>query len=88
MEKDKKQVQTKNNRKEYTQANLNWLASKSKETGVSPLPKGSVTNHWPKDGLTANIPAHEASSPSTTPAVPSTEEYSTTHGEESRLPSG
>lgn len=40
MEKDKKQVQTKSNRKEYTQANLNWLASKSKETGVSPLPKG------------------------------------------------
>lgn len=84
MEKDKKQVQTKSNRKEYTQANLNWLASKSKETGVSPLPKGICS----KDGLTANIPAHEVSSPSTTPAVPSTEEYSTTHGEESRLPSG
>ena len=56
MEKDKKQVQTKSNRKEYTQANLNWLASKSKETGVSPLPKGSVTSRWPKDGLNGKHP--------------------------------
>ena len=64
-----------------------WPARAKKRESVRSR-KGSVTNHWPKDGLTANIPAHEASSPSTTPAVPSTEEYSTTHGEESRLPSG
>lgn len=40
MEKDKKQTQTKSNRKEYMQTNRNWLADKSRETGVNPLPKG------------------------------------------------
>ena len=38
-----------------------WPARAKKRESVRSR-KGSVTNHWPKDGLTANIPAHEASS--------------------------
>ena len=59
-------------KKEYMQANKDWLAEKAKEEGVQALPKGSTTRYWLRVRTTASIPRRGASSLRTTRDGPST----------------
>ena len=53
-------------KKEYIQANKEWLEAKAKEEGVKPLPKG-IYYKVISEGTMASILHHVVSSPPTIP---------------------
>ena len=59
------------NKREYTQANKDWLTAKAQEDGVRSL-KASITRYWQRARLTESTPRPEASSLHITQDVPST----------------
>lgn len=43
-------------KREYIQANKDWLLAKSKEEGVKPLPRGIYIRYWQKEISPATRP--------------------------------
>ena len=71
----KKQLSAKDmnmNKREYTQANKDWLTAKAQEDGVRSL-KASITRYWQRARLTESTPRPEASLQPITQVRPSTE---------------